>query len=359
MSVDRRWRNALLPGNASVQEAIQNLDDHALQIVLIVGESGKLEGTLSDGDLRRGLLRGMDMKSSISEIVNQNPFVVPRDISPDMVRRIMTANNIRQIPIVDDANRVVGLHLWDLISTPETKPNTMVVMAGGKGTRLRPYTEDCPKPMLHVAGKPMLEHIILKAMDEGFKSFVISVGYLGHMIESYFSDGRNLGIDIEYLEESEPLGTAGALSLLNPRDELPFVVTNGDVITNIQYGKILDFHSQNQACGTMAVHSYEWQNPYGVVQMNGIDIVGFEEKPVVSSHINAGVYALSRAVLDYLPKGKHCDMPSLFDALQSEGHRTVAYPMHEEWIDVGRPSDLLSANESQSVHPVNQLKKAA
>lgn len=345
MTDENLWIDAILPGTATVQDAIRNLDDHALQIVLIVTENGALEGTLSDGDIRRGLLRGIGMESPIGEIMNQNPMVVPQNVGADMVVKIMTANKIRQIPIVDDKNRVVGLHLWDRMSEQSIRANTMIIMAGGKGTRLRPYTEDRPKPMLHVAGRPMLEHILAKGIDEGFRSFVISVGYLGHMIESYFGNGEKMGIDIRYIEESEPLGTAGALSLLEQTFELPFVVTNGDVITKIQYSKIIEFHTQNHAVGTMAVHSHEWQNPYGVVKLDGIEIVEFEEKPITSSQINAGVYALSNEVLAYLPKARYCDMPCLFETLQSAGKRVVAYPMHESWIDVGRPNDLELANQ--------------
>lgn len=345
MSAKSMWRRAILPASASVQDAIENLDEQAIQIVLIANEHGELIGTLSDGDIRRGLLKGMEMGSSVMGVVNRSPMVVPQNVEDDMVMQIMKANKIRQVPVVDERNVIVGLHLWDRISAVSAVPNTMIIMAGGKGTRLRPFTENRPKPMLHVAGKPMLEHILLNGIAEGFNSFIISLGYLGHMIESYFGDGRKLGVDISYIEETEPLGTAGALSLIEQSFELPFVVTNGDVLTNIQYGQLLAFHSQNQAAATMAVCSHEWQNPYGVVKLDGINIAGFEEKPVVSSHINAGVYALSNEALMYLPKAKYCDMPTLFETLQQAGKRAVAYPMHESWIDVGRPRDLEKANE--------------
>jgi len=345
MSDESLWRKAILPPGATFQEAIRNLDELAIQIVLVADSEEQLIGTLSDGDIRRGLLKGLSMDSAVSESVNRSPMVVPNNVEKDMILQIMKANKIRQIPIVDETNKIVGLHLWDRISAVTEMPNTMIIMAGGKGTRLRPYTEDRPKPMLHVAGKPMLEHILLNAISEGFTSFVISLGYLGHMIESYFGSGEKLGVSIRYIEETEPLGTAGALSLVNQRFDLPFVVTNGDVITNIQYGKLLEFHSQNQALATMAVCSHEWQNPYGVVKLDGIEIAGFEEKPVVSSHINAGVYALSNEALSYLPKAQYCDMPTLFETLQQAGKRVVAYPMHESWIDVGRPTDLAKANE--------------
>jgi NDP-sugar pyrophosphorylase family protein len=222
----------------------------------------------------------------------------------------------------------------------------MVIMAGGMGTRLRPHTENCPKPLLPVAGKPMLEHIIERAKLEGFSHFVLSIHYLGHMIEDYFGNGEHLGVQIDYLREQSPLGTAGALGLLNPRPDTPFVVTNGDVITDIRYGELLDFHIRHGAAATMAVRVHEWQHPYGVVQTKGVEIVGFEEKPVARSHINAGVYALDPDALNNLSADTHCDMPTLFERLQAKAQRTVAYPMHEPWLDVGRPDDLVAAQVS-------------
>jgi NDP-sugar pyrophosphorylase family protein len=219
-------------------------------------------------------------------------------------------------------------------------------MAGGKGTRLRPHTENCPKPLVRVAGKPMLEHIIDRAKLEGFNDFTLAVYYLGHMLEEYFGDGSRFGVNIEYLRESAPLGTAGALSLLNPRPDVSFVVTNGDVLTDIRYGELLDFHSRHAAAATMAVRTHEWQHPYGVVQTRGMEIVGFEEKPVARSHINAGVYVLSPEALDELECGVPCDMPTLFERLQSSSRRIFAYPMHEPWLDVGRPEDLENAHHS-------------
>lgn len=350
------WRQGILPLSANIQQAILNLDEVAIKIVLIVNESGRLEGTISDGDIRRGLLRGLDMSSPLADIVHRNALVVPPGLGRDTVLQLMTANKIQQIPIVDDDQRVVGLHLWDEVTTPTARSNLMVIMAGGKGTRLMPHTENCPKPLVPVAGKPMLEHIIERAKSEGFNHFVLAIHYLGHMIEDYFGKGDDLGVTIEYLREPAPLGTAGALSLLNPRPDTPFLVTNGDVITDIRYGELLDFHSRYAAAATMAVRLHEWQHPFGVVQTAGIDIVGFEEKPVARSHINAGVYALAPDALSSLLAGAPCDMPALFERLQSKAMRTVAYPMHEPWLDVGRPDDLKFAADSISTSLVKELK---
>lgn len=343
-SSNKLWHNAILPSNATIAQSIRNLNEVSLKIVLVVNEHGVLEGTISDGDIRRGLLKGLNLESSINTIIHRNAFVVPPELGRDLVMQLMVANKIQQIPVVDQNHHVIGLHTWDEITSPNSRSNLMVIMAGGMGTRLRPHTNNCPKPLLEVAGKPMLEHIIDRAKLEGFSHFVISICYLGEMIEEYFGDGKRLGVQIGYLRESSPLGTAGALSMLSPIPTSPFVVANGDVITDISYGGLLDFHIRHGATATMAVRSHEWQHPFGVVNTEGVEIVGFEEKPIVRSHINAGVYAIDPIALNVLEENAHCDMPTLFERLQAIARRTVAYPMHEPWLDVGRPDDLKRAN---------------
>lgn len=337
------WRRAILPENASIEQAIANLDRVAIKIVLVVNEENVLKGTISDGDIRRGLLRGLTLASPIESVVHRKPLVVPPEMSHESILQLMLANRVQQIPVVNEHHHVVGVHLWDEMAEPKARSNTMVIMAGGAGTRLRPFTESCPKPLLPVGGKPILEHIIERARLEGFGHFVLAVHYLGHLIERQFGDGEALQVKIEYLREVKPLGTAGALSLFNEFPNDHFVVTNGDVLTDIRYGELLDFHIRNQAAATMAVRAHEWQNPFGVVHTQGVDIVGFEEKPIALSHINAGIYALSPDSLNFLDKGARCDMPSLFEVLQEAGKRTVAYPMHEPWLDIGRPNDLEEA----------------
>jgi dTDP-glucose pyrophosphorylase len=338
----------MLPASATIAQAIRNLNQVGIKIILVANETGVLEGTISDGDIRRGLLKGLDMNSPLTSIIHRNAFVAPPELGRELVMQLMVANKIQQIPVVDEQHQIVGLHLWDEITSQPTRTNLMVIMAGGLGTRLLPHTENCPKPLLPVAGKPMLEHIIERAKLEGFNHFVIAIHYLGRMIEEYFGAGERLGVQIDYLREKSPLGTAGALGLLNPLPNSPFVVTNGDVITDIRYGELLDFHTRHTATATMAVRVHEWQHPFGVVQTQGVEIVGFEEKPIARSQINAGVYALDPAALSVLTADSHCDMPTLFERLQANKKCTVAYPMHEPWLDVGRLDDLKRANiESQ------------
>lgn len=341
---EERWRQALLPEGSTIDQVIRNLDRVAIRIVLVVNERGELAGTISDGDVRRGLLKGLSLASPVTSVIHRNPLVVTPEMGREMVMQLMVANKIHQIPIVNEQHHIVGLHLWDDITTPAERPNLMVIMAGGMGTRLHPYTRNCPKPLLPVAGKPILEHIIERARLEGFRDFVLAINWLGHMIEEHFGNGQRFGVRIRYVREESPLGTAGALSLLVPPPEDAFVVTNGDVITDIHYGELLDFHVRYDAMATMAVRSYEWQHPFGVVQTRGVNIVGFEEKPVVRSRINAGVYVLTPEALSVLNAGEPCGMPTVFARLKDKAARTVAYPIHEPWLDVGRPDDLESAN---------------
>ena len=337
------WRKARLAANATLQQVISSLDETAFQIALVVSTDGVLLGTITDGDIRRGLLRGLSLSSSIDTIIYRDPLVVPPQWGRDVVLQLMRANKIHQLPVVDESRKVVGLHLWDELMVPGPRSNLMVIMAGGQGSRLRPHTDNCPKPLLPVRGKPILEHIIERAKAEGFHHFTLATHYLGHMIENHFGDGSRWQVKIDYLREQSPLGTAGAVSLLRPFPQAPFLVSNGDVLTDIRYGELLDFHVRHGATATMAVRLHEWEHPFGVVRTNGIDIVDIEEKPIVRNHINAGIYVLDPMALDALAPGEPCDMPALFSRLQGRAARTIVYPMHEPWLDVGRADDLKQA----------------
>ena len=338
-----------MSADTTIEKVISNLNKFGIKIVMIINKDEKLEGTISDGDIRRALLRGLDLNSPITSAICRSTLVVPPELNRELVMQLMLANKIQQVPIVDADRNIVGLHLWDEISAPVMRSNLMVIMAGGKGTRLYPHTENCPKPLVPVAGKPILEHIIQRAKHDGFTRFIIAINHLGHMIEAHFGDGKRLGVHIDYLREKFPLGTAGALGLLSPLPVSSIVVTNGDVLTDIRYSELLDFHIFQDASATMAVRLYDWQHPFGVVQTRGIDIVGFEEKPISRTYINAGVYALKPAALSFLDANVHCDMPTLFERLKVKSKRMVAYPMHEPWLDVGRPDDLRRACLEMSI----------
>ncbi len=346
-SFGESWRAALLPRDATLKQAIQNLSDSSLQIVMVVDDNGHLAGTVTDGDVRRGLIRDVALTDPVSVVMNDNPFVVPPDMPIGQVKAIMRANRFHQIPVVEEGRKLCGLHLWDDLESSSALDNQFVIMAGGEGKRLRPFTESCPKPMLEVAGKPMLAHIVERAVAEGFTNITMCLNYLGHMIVDYFGDGAAWGATITYVHEEEKLGTAGALGLLDPVPNLPFIVTNGDVMTDIAYLDLLNFHNSHRADATMAVRQMEWRNPYGVVKTNGLTITGFEEKPVQRHHVNAGIYALEPSALCHLKAGDFCDMPTLFTDVSKAGGAAIVFPMHEPWMDVGRPDDLEKAHDFQ------------
>jgi dTDP-glucose pyrophosphorylase len=337
------WRTTLVPLGSTVQQAIHSLESSSMQIVLVVSESDRLVGTLTDGDIRRAFLNGFNLDSPVDSIIQRDPLAVPPEISKSQVLLIMQVNKIHHLPIINGEGILIGLHIWDALTAPRTIENVMIIMAGGKGSRLHPYTENCPKPMLEVGGKPMLQYVVEKAVANGFQNIYISLCFLGSMIEQHFGDGSKFGAQIEYIRESTPLGTAGCLGLLPRVSQLPVVVTNGDILTDINYNEVLDFHISNGATATMAVRRHEIQNQFGVVRANGIEIEGFEEKPIYRSCVNAGIYVIEPVALTYLEHGEACDMPTLFSRIKQNLGRTIVYPMHEAWLDVGRPEDLAQA----------------
>ena len=338
-----------LKATNSILEVIKHIQDSHYRICFIVDDNNCLIGSVTDGDIRRGLINGNSLDNDVSKIMNTSPTSISRSQSKNDAHKIMISNHLKQLPVVDEENRLIGLHLIDQILDLTPKENFILIMAGGFGKRMMPLTEQIPKPMLMIGDKPILEHIIINAKAQGFMKFVISLHYLGELIIDYFGDGSNLGVSISYLHESEPLGTAGALSLIEPEPELPFIITNGDIISDINYGNFLDFHDSNKSQATMAIKKYELQNPYGVVNTKGLEIISFEEKPIHVSYVNAGMYVLNPSSLRYLRKNQPCDMPDFFNLLISKNHVVTAYPIHETWADVGRPIDLSEINESENV----------
>lgn len=336
------WQRAILSPENTVKQVIECLNATGLQIVLMVDESKILQGIVTDGDIRRKVLLGLNLDAPASTIMHKNPKRVGLNVSRSEVMAYMHANKFRHMPIVDGDNRLIGLHTWDEPNL--VLKNKMVIMAGGKGVRMRPYTYNVPKPMLEIHGKPMLQLIIERAVGQGFSEFIISVGYLAQSICDYFGDGSDFGVSIEYIHETEPFGTAGALAMLSTNNKHPVVVTNGDVISHVNYRHMLDYHVLNNADVTMAVRVYEWQNPFGVVEVDGVNILGIDEKPKSIFNISAGIYVFSPIIFQSLDYGKYMDMPMFINKIIKKSCSVIAYPLHEKWMDVGSPDDLKVAN---------------
>jgi dTDP-glucose pyrophosphorylase len=336
----KNWRECLVVPSASLRESIARIDASSVQIALVVDDGGKLLGTLTDGDVRRALLRGIDLDAPVSKVMNVQPTSAHISQERDSILALMRSRGLQHIPVVDDAGRVVELEmLADVIRAPE-RDNWVVLMAGGIGSRLRPLTDDCPKPMLRLGDRPILEHIVEAFAAYGFKHFYIAVNYLGEMIESYFGDGARWNVRIEYLKERERLGSAGALSLLPVRPTKPILVMNGDLVTKINLAHLLDFHESQGTTATMCVRSYEYQIPYGVVALDGDRLLAIEEKPQQRCFVSAGTYVLAPDALSLVEPDRYLDMPSLFERLIQAGHRTAAFPVREYWLDIGRLEDF-------------------
>ena len=339
------WSTLTLPVESSFSDAVEAISKGGYQIVLITSKDGQLSGMITDSDVRKALLKHISLDRDVTEIMNKIPLVVPPELNENEAEVIMKLNNFFHLPIVDSNGILVGLHVADQLYSPEIREETFVIMAGGRGKRLMPLTEKIPKPMLPVQGKPILEHIILNAKTEGFINIVVSVNYLADQIIGYFGDGSNYGVNITYIKEDKPLGTAGALA------ELPLefaqhscVVTNADLMTEVSYIDLLLESQRAKADGLMAVRVQEWQNPFGIVKTNGNSIVGIEEKPVYRQQVNAGIYVISPSLLRLLNKESYCDMPDLFTKALGLGMNLKVFPLHESWIDIGRHSDYESVN---------------
>jgi dTDP-glucose pyrophosphorylase len=338
------WRNVVLFPHITIHETIARIDADALQIALIVDPEGRLLGTVTDGDVRRAILRGLALTEPISLVMNVNPTTARDNVDRSQILSIMKRKQLRHMPLVDANNILVGLETLDDFIQRGFRENRVVLMAGGLGSRLGALTDACPKPMLKVGDKPLLETILENFIGSGFHRFYISVNYMGDVIRDYFGDGTNWGIDIRYLQENNKLGTAGSLSLLPEKPPEPLLVMNGDLLTNVNWGQLLDFHSSHHAKATMCVREYDLQVPFGVVNVDGNRMTGIQEKPVMQFFINAGIYVLEPDALDLVPADTYFDMPTLFAKLILQKQETVAFPIREYWLDIGHQSDYYRAN---------------
>ncbi len=339
--MSHNWKEILVLPSTTIQEVLKVIDKAALKLALVVDSENKLLGTVSDGDIRRALIDGKPLLTLISEIMFTSPTTVTLETPRDEVLALMDEKELFSIPILKKG-KVAGLETLHKVIHRVEYENPVFLMAGGFGTRLRPLTDNCPKPLLKVGGIPILETVLLSFVRSGFKNFYISTHYLPEMIKDHFGDGELWGISIEYIHESEPLGTGGALGLL-PKNlpNLPLIVMNGDVLTKVNFDGLLAFHNDNNANATMCVREYEYQVPFGVIESEGHAIKSMVEKPVQRFHVNAGIYVIGRDIIDSVNVNEVVDMPTLLERFIEQ--RVLMYPFHEYWLDIGRMDDFKRA----------------
>lgn len=326
----------MLSNETKFNDAIKLLDLNGNGVLPVVDKDDKLLGLITDGDIRKAILNN---NLDLEHIINKNPYKLPIETSKNQIVNYLKKIHRRQIPLVDDDNKFIKVFTLDEIDF-NLKPNWVVIMAGGLGTRLGDLTKDTPKPMLKVGAKPMIEHIIDMFVSHGFTKFMLSVNYKAEVIKKYFKDGSKFGIEVKYLEEKKRLGTGGALSLIDIDLDEPFFVTNGDVLSSLDYEKLLEYHKEQTATATMCIRKYSYQIPYGVIEVDDENnIVAMKEKPVKEFFINTGIYILDPEILNHVPKDEFFDMPSLFDVLKSEGKTTKSFEITDYWIDMGKPKD--------------------
>jgi dTDP-glucose pyrophosphorylase/predicted transcriptional regulator len=340
----KNYKNILLSTNSTIREALEVIQSGSLKIGVVVDKNEKLIGTVTDGDIRRGLLNNLSLDDVIGSVIFRTPTVCNIEDTKERILEIAVEKKLYQIPIVDNDGKLVGIEEIDELLKPEHKNNKVVLMVGGLGTRLRPLTEKTPKPMLKVGDKPLLETIILNFKKYGFTNILLSVSYKSEIIENYFGDGSKFGVHIEYIHEEKRMGTAGALSLIKEKLNEPFFVMNGDLLTNINFKHMMAYHVLNNSIATMGVREYDFQVPYGVVNLDGINIKSIEEKPVHNFYVSAGIYVLDNKVLDLIPDNKFFDMPTLFEKVIENEMKSISFPIREYWLDIGRMEEFEKAN---------------
>ncbi|WP_044874944.1 nucleotidyltransferase family protein [Pseudomonas sp. LFM046] len=340
----KAWESALIGPQTTIEEAIAVLDKGGLRIVVVVDEQRRLLGTITDGDVRRALLRHVPLNCSASEIMCSTPLMATRDWSKTRILAAMETHQLLHLPVVDAGKRIVGLETLHGLLNKKIKDNPVFLMAGGFGSRLRPLTQNCPKPLLCVGGKPILELILESFISAGFHRFFVSTHYMPEMIREHFGDGSRWGVSIRYVHEDVPLGTGGALGLL-PREEidLPLFMMNGDLLTTLNFQKLLEFHEEHSPVATMCVREYEHCVPYGVIQSEGHKIVSMVEKPTHRFFINAGIYVLSPELVKSVSPGTRVDMPTLLEQQIGVGRDVNSFPVYEYWLDIGRMEDFQRA----------------
>jgi dTDP-glucose pyrophosphorylase/CBS domain-containing protein len=338
--------------DSTIRQVIACIEKNTAKIALVVNEDTQLLNTVTDGDVRRAMLAGTDLDEPVKLLQERKlasskykqAVTAPLGTDTDELLQLMRERDVRQVPLVDEKQSVVGLVTLRELIADDTLPIQAVVMAGGSGTRLRPLTENLPKPMVPVGGRPMLERIIEQLRDAGVSRVMVTTHYKSELISSHFGDGHGFGVNISYVEEDKPMGTAGGLSQLEPSDD-PILVINGDILTRIDFRAMLDFHVEHKAEMSVAVRRHETQIPYGVIETEDEKITQVLEKPIVNHFINAGIYLLNPAVFKLIPENDSYDMPELINRLINDGRTVISFPVREYWLDIGQHKDYMRAEE--------------
>lgn len=347
----KNWKNTIVTSETTIRKAIEVIESSKLKISFVVGNKNILIGSVTDGDIRRGILNGINLDNKVTKVMNSNPLSANYGDSKEFILNLMKRTDIRHVPLIDEEGRIFSIEHYSEYVTKDINDNFVILMAGGLGNRLNPLTNDCPKPLLKVGEKPVLETIIESFIEQGFVNFCISVNYKAEMIEQYFNDGSHWGVNIKYLREKKKLGTAGALGLLKVNTKKPIIVINGDLLVKVNFSSLLNFHEENNVKATMCVREYGVQIPYGVIETNEKNhITSITEKPIKQFFINAGIYVLQPEVLDIIPKGSNFDMPMLFEKLNQKSSKTIVFPIRDYWMDIGHMGDYVKAqNEYHDV----------
>ena len=336
------WRELVVSPDTTLIDTMKVITDGRQQMSVVLDSDDRLLGTVTDGDIRRAILNKVDVLATpVHQAMNESPYIAqPSDTKETLIAR-MRAHNIRDLPVIDDSGRVISIvHLDNLLHPLDSADNWVVIMAGGLGKRLRPLTEEMPKPLLPVGSKPLLETIVENFQRHSFRRFYFSVNYKAHLIREHFGDGSDWNAEIRYLEEKKKLGTAGALRLIEERPDKPIIVMNGDLLTRVNFKALLDFHVRADHAATMCVREYDFQVPFGVVEMEDQQIKKITEKPMQQFFVNAGIYVLNPEMLDLVPKNDCFDMTTLLEKAIESGQRISAFPINEYWLDIGRMDDL-------------------
>jgi len=350
MEKTKDWSNVVTKSTDSLSKGIKVLHDGALRIALVVGQDKKLLGTLTDGDVRRALIKNMPMDTVITSVMNAHPTTVSTNIQKKEIIALMESNDLLHMPVLNENSELCDLITLQQLHKNPIYENPVFIMAGGFGKRLHPLTKEIPKPLLKVGDRPILDTIIEQFIGFGFSNFYISTHYMHEKIINNFSD-RDLGnINIEFIHEENPLGTAGPLGLLPENiSKLPIVVMNGDILTKVDFGYLLDFHKENKSEATMCIREYDFQVPYGVIETKDHRIKKIEEKPVHKFFVNAGIYVLNHNLIQKIDGNSYLDMTDFLESELDLG-RVSAFPIHEYWLDIGQIGEYEKAN--RDIHTI-------